>query len=357
MFPFGRYRALVASLVLVIVLAGCLPKATQSPTKQKPAQPKPGVTAPKSTTPLTSVHLTLGNPSSAQTNPDNYLMVKPQYVLSYNRSKGISNWASWQLNRSWLGSVDRQDNFRSDDTLPASWSRVSPSVYTSSGYDKGHLVPSADRTKSIEDNAATFLMTNIMPQAPDNNRKTWEGFESYCRELVGQGKELYIIAGASSAQIKSLKSQVAVPATTWKVVVVLDRPGAGLSDVSTNTRVIAVNLPNQQKIDPDWKTYKVSVSQLEKLTGYNFLSNVSPAIQKVIESKVDNENATVDSPKPTTTTTKQATNCSPAYPDVCIPPPPPNLNCKDIPFKNFKVLPPDPHKFEGSNKNGIGCEK
>lgn len=48
-------------------------------------------------------------------------------------------------------------------------------------------------------------------------------------------------------------------------------------------------------------------------------------------------------------------NCSPAYPDVCIPPAPPDLNCKDIPYKRFRVLQPDPHKFDG-NKNGIGCE-
>ncbi|WP_287664323.1 hypothetical protein [Accumulibacter sp.] len=47
--------------------------------------------------------------------------------------------------------------------------------------------------------------------------------------------------------------------------------------------------------------------------------------------------------------------CSPAYPDVCIPPAPPDLNCKDIPYKRFRVLQPDPHKFDG-NKNGIGCE-
>ena len=55
----------------------------------------------------------------------------------------------------------------------------------------------------------------------------------------------------------------------------------------------------------------------------------------------------------TTTTTKP--NCDPAYPDFCIPPPPPDLNCSDIPQKNFTVLPPDPHGFDG-DKNGFGCE-
>ncbi len=49
-------------------------------------------------------------------------------------------------------------------------------------------------------------------------------------------------------------------------------------------------------------------------------------------------------------------NCSSAYPDICIAPPPPDLDCKDISYRNFKVVAPDPHRFDG-NKNGIGCEE
>ena len=64
--------------------------------------------------------------------------------------------------------------------------------------------------------------------------------------------------------------------------------------------------------------------------------------------------ATTTSSKPTTTTT-EAENCDPYYPDFCIPPPPPDLNCSDIPQKNFTVLQPDPHGFDG-NKDGVGCE-
>ena len=48
-------------------------------------------------------------------------------------------------------------------------------------------------------------------------------------------------------------------------------------------------------------------------------------------------------------------NCDPSYPDVCIPPPPPDLDCPDIPYQNFRVLPPDPHNFDGDG-DGIGCE-
>jgi hypothetical protein len=49
-------------------------------------------------------------------------------------------------------------------------------------------------------------------------------------------------------------------------------------------------------------------------------------------------------------------NCSPAYPGICLPPPPPDLDCGQIKQRNFKVLPPDPHKLDG-DKDGIGCEK
>jgi len=60
-------------------------------------------------------------------------------------------------------------------------------------------------------------------------------------------------------------------------------------------------------------------------------------------------------PPAPTPTEAPSINCDPAYPDVCIPPPPPDLDCGDIPFKRFKVLPSDPHRFDG-DKDGIGCE-
>jgi micrococcal nuclease len=47
--------------------------------------------------------------------------------------------------------------------------------------------------------------------------------------------------------------------------------------------------------------------------------------------------------------------CDPSYPTVCIPPPPPDLDCKDVPYRRFRVLPPDPHHFDGGG-DGVGCE-
>jgi len=59
--------------------------------------------------------------------------------------------------------------------------------------------------------------------------------------------------------------------------------------------------------------------------------------------------------QPPTESTQTQSDCDPSYPDFCIPSPPPDLDCGDIPYKRFTVLQPDPHRFDG-DKDGIGCE-
>jgi endonuclease G, mitochondrial len=237
-----------------------------------------------------SVHLLLGNPSNATAsilNSNNYLMLKPQFALSYNNGKHIPNWVSWQLNSSWLGEVTRRNDFRPDEALPDGWERVVPSDYNGSGYDRGHMAPSGDRTRTVQDNSATFVMTNILPQAPDNNQGPWAELENYCRELVRDGKELYIVAGGYGQKKSISKGKVAVPARVWKVIVVLERVGAGIEGITPKTRVIAVDMPNSQGIqDKNWRSFRVSVDQIEAATGFDFLSNVPATVQQVLESKV-----------------------------------------------------------------------
>lgn len=269
----------------LLLLLGCGSATLEPPAP--PTTPPPVVPAPIGT------HLILGNPSSATTstsNPDNYLLVKPQYVLSYNNTRRIPNWVSWQLNQTWLGDTQRRNNFRPDTTLPTGWYQVRPNDYSGSGYDKGHMAPSGDRTANATDNSATFVMTNMVPQAPDNNQGPWAELEDYCRDLLQQGKELYITAGTYGQKGVLAKGQVSIPATTWKVIAVLDRPGLGIPGVTASTRIIAVEMPNEQGIrDKDWRNYRVSVDQLEKKTSYDFFNSVPRNIQGTIERKVDQQ--------------------------------------------------------------------
>ena len=296
------YRGWAFALVLVGILSGCNLIAPSPPSRlpqvdrEKPRlqQPKPSTREPISSS-VNNRNLLLGNPSNAApsvaSNIDNYLMVKPQFVLSYNSKTKTANWVSWQLNRSWIGAADRQDNFRPDDSLPDAWYKVRPNDYTGSGYDRGHIAPSADRTRNEADNSSTFLMTNMMPQVPELNRGVWGDLEEYCRELVRAGKELYIVAGPVGKQGAIGKTEkIAVPAKTWKVIAVLDRQGLGIQGITANTRAIAVMMPNDASVKgKGWKSFRVSVKQVERETGLNFLSNVPPQVQQVIEGKVDSQ--------------------------------------------------------------------
>ena len=250
-----------------------------------------------------SEHMVMGNPSDATPDPaqpTNYLLAKPQYVMSYHRDRGIPNWVSWHLDTTWLGTAPRQDDFRNDPSLPAGWYQVQDNDYSGSGFDRGHHTPSADRTSSVPDNSATFFMTNMMPQAPFNNQGPWEELESYCRTLVNQGNELYIIAGGvgsggtgtnGGVTTTIASGHVTVPAYTWKVIIVLPVGANDVDRVYKTTRTIAVIMPNSNAIgiNTPWRNFRTSVDRVEGLTGLNFFSNVRPMVQNLIEKKIDTQ--------------------------------------------------------------------
>lgn len=248
----------------------------------------------------TNINLAMGNPSGATNSVNdehNYLLEKDQYVMSYNRSRGTSNWVSWYLNDSSTGSTNRQDDFRPDTSLPSGWYLVDENDYSGSGFDRGHMTPSGDRTSSIPDNSATFLMTNMIPQAPANNQGPWNDLEVYLRNqrTANGGQEIYIIAGSygiggtgtNGPATKIANNQVTVPSFTYKIAVILSNGIDDVARVQNNTRVIAVIMPNSQSIINNWRTYRTTIDEIEGITGHDFLSNVPENIQAIIEGIVD----------------------------------------------------------------------
>jgi len=240
-------------------------------------------------------HLAMGNPNravSATTFPQNYLMIKPQFVHSYNRFHGIPNWVAWHVDSTWLGEIKRSNDFRADSTLPEQWYHVNEKSYRRSGYDRGHMCPSGDRTNTPEDNSVTFLMTNMIPQAPNNNQGPWAALEIYCRELVKQGKEMYIYCGGNGEQGFIDSGRVLVPMLTWKTILVLDAGDNDVNRVTSTTRTITVVMPNENSLihkNDDWKSFRVSVDSIESLTGYDFFSSLPKTIQSIIERSIDSE--------------------------------------------------------------------
>ena len=252
-----------------------------------------------------SVHLTMGNPSGAAASigqPNNYLMEKPEFALSYSRDLGRPNWVSWHLSDDWIGSLPRVDTFRPDPAVPPDWYRVQAFDFTDSGFDRGHMVPNADRDKetSIPINQATFLMSNMVAQAPDNNQGPWASFENYLRTLL-PADEIYVVAGGVGAggsgsngdvTMTLAGGHVTVPAYTWKAALVIPKAdGDDISRVSCSSRTIAVIMPNTQGIRNDpWENFLRNVDAIETLTGYNLFSSLPEPIQRCVEAGTNGNN-------------------------------------------------------------------
>jgi len=252
-------------------------------------------------TPTRDDNMAFGNPSGAITNignPNNYLMVKPQFALAYNNSRGTPYWVSWHLSSAWKGAAARCDCFTADAALPSGFFRATTTNYTNTGFDRGHMCPSDDRDGSSSDNAVTFLMTNIIPQAPRNNQITWLGLENYARSLMTAGNELYIISGAygmgGSGSLGGTTNTIAsgsitVPSRVWKVVVVLPIGTDDVNRVTSSTRIIAIDTPNTQTVtDQVWGFYRTSVDAIEAATGLDLLSNINDSLEASLEAAVDN---------------------------------------------------------------------
>jgi hypothetical protein len=207
--------------------------------------------------------------------------------------------------------------------VPSDWYRVEETDFTSSGFDRGHMCPNADRDNQnrIPINQETYLMSNMVPQSPDNNQGPWANLEGYLRTLTDAGNEIYIVSGpagvggtGSNGGVTTTlaNGHVTVPAYTWKVALVLPgQTGDDVARVTASTRVIAVIMPNVQGIrtsnSSDWMTYLTTVHAVEQLTGYNFYSNVPQVIQNAIENGVNGDNPPGTADQSVSTTEDNAT--------------------------------------------------
>lgn len=203
-------------------------------------------------------------------NTDDYHVERPQYVLSHNASRGHPNWVSWSLRKADIGNEPR-GSFEPDMELPKA-SRVPPAWFHNSGFDIGHMCPSKDRSSTREDNDATFLTSNVIPQAPACNEHTWAAFEEHCRKLANEGNILHIVCGPAGTRgegkngyANRIAGKINVPAFVWKVVIVLPKDQA---KPSKNTVTIAAIVPNAQHVGKDWNVYRCTIAHAEEVSGW-----------------------------------------------------------------------------------------
>lgn len=240
-----------------------------------------------------ALQMQLGNPSDATANAsdrNHYLIQRAVQTLDYSDILGEPRWASWDLTSGDIGSSGRSSSFYTDSTLPSGFYRVKTGDYTNSGYDRGHMTPSLDRTDTDANNKLVFYMSNILPQSPDNNQGPWQTLEAYSQSLAKSGNELLIVSGGSGYNGSYIPSgKAAIPGYVWKIIVVVPAgSGSALSRVNAATRVIAVKMPNVQGIrSVPWTTYVTSANQIQADTAYTFFSALPAGVAQVLRAKVD----------------------------------------------------------------------
>jgi DNA/RNA endonuclease G (NUC1) len=259
---------------------------------------------PSSTTAQYANNAEFGEPTDADAN-DDYLVRRREFTSSYNVNRGAPNWVAYEFDATHFGTEDRCDCFTHDPDVP--FARLSTADYTGAGafhgygIDRGHLARSFDRTAGASDNATTFLFSNIIPQAADNNQGPWSDLEFVLGDRARiDGREVYVIAGAfgNKGTLKN-EGKIVIPTHTWKVALVLprDRGLADIRDYRDVLETIAVIMPNDAGIrDVPWETYRVTVDEVEARTGYNLLALLDDDTEDAIEAGAQPPIAAISGP-------------------------------------------------------------
>lgn len=229
----------------------------------------------------------LGNPDGASTNTSSrtkfLINQRAQYVISYNDNTHQANWVGWSYSLADDGNQARTDAWAKEELLPAGYLQIGTATF-GTGWDRGHMTPSADRTKDLTNNQVTFRMSNIIPQASQNNQGLWANFEDYCRTMAADGDEVVIISGPAQFSGSRLNNQMSIPGSVWKIAVEIPNATSATpahQRITTSARVIALLTPNTSTGLGPWQSYITSVEAIEDVTGFNFfdaITNQSTAI-------------------------------------------------------------------------------
>lgn len=196
-----------------------------------------------------------------------------RYGLLYNPVAKGPHWVAYRLTRTEVlfKGTERKNRFRPDPkVLEKKWPSATLKDYYHSSYDRGHLLPSADRDDTPEENEATFLLSNIAPQRAELNRRTWLYLEEKVRDWAYVYGTLWIVCGPlfDDERPRCIGSGgVRVPSHFFKVV---------LTVVDGKYQGIGFIIPNTTEVGDDYMRYAVSIDDVERRTGFDFYAKLPP---------------------------------------------------------------------------------
>ncbi|MBN1969559.1 MAG: DNA/RNA non-specific endonuclease [Candidatus Delongbacteria bacterium] len=237
-------------------------------------------------TKITGKHLLFGDKSLLK-NPKILKLEREGYTCYFNTETKSPDLVAYKLKSNWITGKKFYKNrdFKEDNdkNLPLS-AVVSPSDYTSSGYDRGHLARQADmRGRSTDCEKEALLMTNIAPQEPNFNRKTWLNLEDVVQKWCIDYDSIWVVCGPWYDEKKEyLKSKnedikIEIPDGFYKIIIKYN------DDTIESNSFLLKQSDTSIKLDK----YSVSIDSIESKIGYDLFPDLDDDDEAKFEASIN----------------------------------------------------------------------
>lgn len=218
----------------------------------------------------------LGQPRCAA---DSEVVLHSAMMIGYNEMHEQPNWVANIVNRDILeGTIGRTNDFREDSLLKKGSAGLED--YWESGYDRGHLAPSADFRWSKKALSESYFYSNMSPQLPGFNREVWADVENVARKWAIENEEIYIVTGGilkkGLPKIGS-KNKISIPEAYYKVLLDYKEP---------EVKGIAFLVPHKE-MERNPTEFLVSIDSVEKITGIDFFPSMPDDLETAVEARCE----------------------------------------------------------------------
>lgn len=208
------------------------------------------------------------------------------YSMLYDTKYKLAYWVAYPMHSSYMGSSGRTDEWDYDPKINQSYQPLLASGFSASNTDRGHQIPSADRTYSKAGNYTTFYYSNMTAQNSQLNQGIWASLENKIRTWTQQCDTLYVVTGAmittnTDKTITYVKDNankdVARPKYYYKALA---------KKIGNNYYTIGYKMNNEKPSSSSFDTYRIKVSELEKETGFTFFPNLPNSTKETIDTNM-----------------------------------------------------------------------
>ncbi|WP_321332173.1 fimbrillin family protein [uncultured Bacteroides sp.] len=199
------------------------------------------------------------------------------YSMLYSKSNKIAYWVAYPLFPACTGSSGRTDAWDYDPSIPESYQADLSSGFGGNGYDRGHQIPSGDRTCDAPTNRTTFYYSNMTPQIGQGlNQSIWAELENQVRSWRSGTDTVYVVTGAMPpATNVTLMKEMAVPEYYFKAIA---------RRINGAFTTIAFKFENKIYSGSSYMEQVISVKQLEDLTGFTFFPTIDPTVKATLDT-------------------------------------------------------------------------